>query len=140
MRWADFDRDTAELPIEAVTAVLSPRTRLVAVTGASNLLGTRPDLEAHRGARRTPVGALVYVDGVHLTPHAPVDVAAIGADFYACSPYKFFGPHLGVLVADPTAAGGAPPRQAAARDRRGARAVRARDAALRVARRGDGHG
>ncbi|MEJ7706358.1 MAG: aminotransferase class V-fold PLP-dependent enzyme [Nocardioidaceae bacterium] len=43
----------------------------------------------------------MYVDGVHLTPHAPVDVAAIGADFYACSPYKFFGPHLGVLVADP---------------------------------------
>ena len=46
-------------------------------------------------------GALVYVDGVHLTPHAPVDVAALGADFFACSPYKFFGPHLGALVADP---------------------------------------
>ena len=46
-------------------------------------------------------GALVYVDGVHLTPHAPVDVAALGADFYVCSPYKFFGPHHGVLVADP---------------------------------------
>jgi selenocysteine lyase/cysteine desulfurase len=44
----------------------------------------------------------VYVDGVHLTPHAPVDVAAFGADFYACSPYKFFGPHHGVLVAAPT--------------------------------------
>ena len=46
-------------------------------------------------------GALLFVDGVHLTPHAPVDVREIGADFYVCSPYKFFGPHLGVLVADP---------------------------------------
>lgn len=100
VRWADFDQDTAELSVDAVTAVLSPRTRLVAVTGASNLLGTRPDLEAIVAAAHQ-VGALVYVDGVHLTPHAPVNVAAIGADFYACSPYKFFGPHLGVLVADP---------------------------------------
>jgi selenocysteine lyase/cysteine desulfurase len=45
-------------------------------------------------------GALLYVDGVHLTPHAPVDVEALGADFFACSPYKFFGPHLGLMVAD----------------------------------------
>jgi selenocysteine lyase/cysteine desulfurase len=44
---------------------------------------------------------LAYVDGVHLTPHAPVDVAALGADFFVCSPYKFFGPHHGILVADP---------------------------------------
>ena len=47
------------------------------------------------------VGALVYVDGVHFTAHAPVDVAALGADFFACSPYKFLGPHCGVLAADP---------------------------------------
>jgi len=47
------------------------------------------------------VGALVYVDGVHLTAHAAVDVPALGADFYACSPYKFFGPHCGVLAAQP---------------------------------------
>ena len=47
------------------------------------------------------MGALVYVDGVHLTPHAPVDVTELGADFFACSPYKFFGPHHGVVVADP---------------------------------------
>ena len=72
----------------------------MAVTGASNLLGTRPDLPAITAAAHA-AGALVYVDGVHLTPHAPVDVAALGADFFACSPYKFFGPHLGVLVADP---------------------------------------
>src|SRR4029453_19406622 len=49
------------------------------------------------------------VDGVHLTPHAPVDVAALGADFFACSPYKFFGPHLGVLVADPAVLEGVHP-------------------------------
>jgi selenocysteine lyase/cysteine desulfurase len=80
--------------------VLSERTRLVAVTGASNLLGTRPDLPAIASAVHA-AGALLFVDGVHLTPHAPVSVRDVGADFYACSPYKFFGPHLGVLVADP---------------------------------------
>jgi len=100
VRWADFDRETGELPVEAVNSVLTPRTRLVAVTGASNLLGTRPDLEGIVAAAHQ-AGALVYVDGVHLTPHTTVDVATIGADFYACSPYKFFGPHLGVLAADP---------------------------------------
>ncbi len=100
VRWAAFDADSAELPVSAVTEVLSDRTRVVAVTGASNLLGTRPDVAAIAEAAHA-AAALVYVDGVHLTPHAPVDVVALGADFFACSPYKFFGPHLGVLVADP---------------------------------------
>ena len=100
LRWADFDRETGELPVSAVEAVLSERTRLVAVTAASNLLGTRPDVRAISDAAHR-VGALVYVDGVHLVPHAPVDVAALGADFFVCSPYKFFGPHLGAVVADP---------------------------------------
>jgi cysteine desulfurase family protein (TIGR01976 family) len=100
VRWADFDRDTAELPVEAVTGLITDRTRVVAVTGASNLLGTRPDVRAIADAAHA-AGALVYVDGVHLTPHAPVDVAALGADLFACSPYKFFGPHLGVVVASP---------------------------------------
>jgi len=100
VRWAAFDADSAELPVSAVTEVLSDRTRVVAVTGASNLLGTRPDVAALAEAAHA-AGALVYVDGVHLAPHAPVDVVALGADFFACSPYKFFGPHLGVLVADP---------------------------------------
>ena len=98
VRWVDFDPDTAEL--DAVADALSERTRLVAVTGASNLLGTRPDLPAIASAVHD-LGALLYVDGVHLTPHAPVTVADLGADLYACSPYKFLGPHLGVLVADP---------------------------------------
>ncbi len=101
LRWADFDRETAELPVEAVARVLSQRTKLVAITGASNLLGTRPDVPAVVEAAHR-VGALVYVDGVHLTPHAPVDVKALWADFFVCSPYKFFGPHHGVLASDPT--------------------------------------
>ncbi len=100
VRWADPDRSTGDLPVEAVASQLSDRTRLVAVTGASNLLGTRPDLPAIAAAVHD-AGALLHVDGVHLTPHAPVDVAALGADFYACSPYKFFGPHHGALVAAP---------------------------------------
>jgi len=98
VRWVDFDRDTGELLFDP--GVLSDRTRLVAVTGASNLLGTRPDLAALSSAVHE-AGALFFVDGVHLTPHAPVAVRDLGADFYACSPYKFFGPHLGVLAADP---------------------------------------
>lgn len=100
VRWADFDRDSAELPVDAVTRHLTDRTRVVAVTGASNLLGTRPDVRAIADAAHAH-GALVAVDGVHLTPHAPVDVHALGADVFTCSPYKFFGPHHGVAVADP---------------------------------------
>jgi selenocysteine lyase/cysteine desulfurase len=72
----------------------------VALTAASNLLGTRPDVRAVADLAHA-AGALVHVDGVHLTPHAPVDTTALGADFYACSPYKFLGPHLGATVADP---------------------------------------
>jgi cysteine desulfurase family protein (TIGR01976 family) len=100
LRWAEFDRDTGELPTAAVTDLLSPRTRLVAFTAASNLLGARPDVAAITEGVHA-AGALAYVDGVHLTPHAGVDVRAMGADFFVCSPYKFFGPHLGILVADP---------------------------------------
>ncbi|HET7355970.1 MAG TPA: cysteine desulfurase-like protein [Nocardioidaceae bacterium] len=101
LRWIEFDRETAELSVEDVAAQLSPRTRLVAVTGASNLLGSRPDIPGAAEAVHAVPGALLYVDGVHLTPHAPIDVATLGADFYACSPYKFFGPHHGVVAADP---------------------------------------
>ena len=98
VRWLDFDPDTAEL--DDLETVLSTRTRLVAVTAASNLLGTRPDVRAISDTAHE-VDALVYVDGVHLAPHSPVDLAALGADFLGCSPYKFFGPHLGALAASP---------------------------------------
>ena len=100
VRWAEFDPTTGEMSPEDVLRHVTPATRLVALTGASNLIGTRPDLAAV-GVGVHEHGALFYVDGVHLTAHAPVDVAAIGCDFYACSPYKFLGPHLGVLAASP---------------------------------------
>ncbi|MEV8376271.1 cysteine desulfurase-like protein [Kribbella sp. NPDC056861] len=96
VRWLEFDPAASEL--DDIAPLLSERTRLAAVTGASNLLGTRPELPALASLVHE-AGALVYVDGVHLTPHAPVDAAY--ADFYACSPYKFFGPHCGVLSASP---------------------------------------
>ena len=100
VRWASFDPATGVLTADDVVQVLSARTRLVAVTAASNLLGSRPDLPTIAAAAHE-LGALVYVDGVHYTPHAFVDVEALGADFYACSPYKFLGPHLGMLAAAP---------------------------------------
>jgi cysteine desulfurase family protein (TIGR01976 family) len=97
VRWADFDPATAELDPAVIADLLSERTRVVAVTAASNLLGTMPDVRAIADlAHRTD--ALLYVDGVHYTPHSFVDVEALGADFYACSPYKFLGPHCGVVA------------------------------------------
>jgi selenocysteine lyase/cysteine desulfurase len=95
-----FDIRTAELEPHAVAEQLSDRTRLVAVTGASNLVGTRPDLPAIAELVHA-LGAWLYVDGVHLTAHAPVDMAASGADFFACSPYKFLGPHCGAVAGRP---------------------------------------
>src|SRR3954468_23253307 len=100
VRWAAFDPATGELPAEEVAEVLTERTRLVAVTGASNLIGTRPPV-ADLATLVHDAGARLAVDGVHLTAHSPVDVRALGADFYTCSPYKFLGPHCGVLAADP---------------------------------------
>jgi cysteine desulfurase family protein (TIGR01976 family) len=100
VRWAAFDPATGELTADDVAEVLTERTRLVAVTGASNLIGTRPPV-AEIAALVHGVGALLAVDGVHLTAHAPIDVAALGADLYTCSPYKFLGPHCGTLTADP---------------------------------------
>ncbi|UUN25670.1 cysteine desulfurase-like protein [Streptomyces sp. FIT100] len=100
VRWAEFDPATGELTADDIGAVLSERTRLVAVTAASNLIGTRPPVtEISRLVHEA--GALLYVDGVHYTAHSPVDLERLGADFYACSPYKFLGPHHGVLAARP---------------------------------------
>jgi cysteine desulfurase family protein (TIGR01976 family) len=100
VRWADFDAATGELSVEHVRPLLGPRTRLVALTGASNLIGTRPPV-AEIAALAHDVGALVFVDAVHLAAHAPVDVQDLGADVLACSPYKFLGPHCGALAATP---------------------------------------
>ncbi|GHE09192.1 cysteine desulfurase-like protein [Klenkia taihuensis] len=100
VRWAEFDPATGELTAADVAAVVTDATRLVAVTGASNLIGTRPPLPQIAGVVHA-AGALLHVDGVHLTAHAPVDLAELGCDTFTCSPYKFLGPHCGVLVADP---------------------------------------
>ena len=83
--------------MESVADQLSERTRVVAVTAASNLIGTMPDVHAI-AERVHAVGALLYVDGVHYAAHGVVDVCELGADFFACSPYKFLGPHCGVVA------------------------------------------
>lgn len=92
----DVDSEDCTLDMADLEAKLSPRTRLVAVGYASNAVGTINDVrrvvELARG-----VGALSFVDAVHYAPHGPIDVQALGCDFLACSVYKFFGPHVGVL-------------------------------------------
>jgi cysteine desulfurase family protein (TIGR01976 family) len=100
VRWIEFDPATSEITVADVEAQLTDRTRLVAITAASNLIGTRPPIREIAAAVHAR-GALLYVDGVHNTPHAFVDVVQMGADFYGCSPYKFCGPHCGVVVASP---------------------------------------
>ncbi|MFB9236784.1 cysteine desulfurase-like protein [Plantactinospora siamensis] len=100
VRWAEFDRETGELPAGQYADLVNERTRLVAVTAASNAVGTRPDVPAIAAAAHA-VGAPVYVDGVHAAPHGPTDVTALGADFYVTSAYKWAGPHLAAVVAEP---------------------------------------
>ncbi|MGN6794735.1 MAG: cysteine desulfurase-like protein [Streptosporangiaceae bacterium] len=100
VRWAEIDVATGELPAEQFAGLLGDRTRIVAVTAASNIIGTRPDVAAITGMARA-AGALSYVDGVHATPHGPVDIGSLGADFYVTSAYKWSGPHIGILIADP---------------------------------------
>ena len=98
VRWADFDPETGTQTEESFAPHLTERTRLVAMTAASNLIGTRPPVvQVAKLARQ--VGALLWVDGVHATAHDSVDVAALGADFWTCSPYKLMGPHCGVVAA-----------------------------------------
>ena len=94
----DIDPADCTLDLGALDRVLSSRTRLVAFGWASNALGTINPV-ADIVARAHGVGAATYVDAVHWAPHGPIDVQAIGADFLACSVYKFFGPHAGVVYA-----------------------------------------
>ena len=100
VRWAQVDPATGELPPAQYADLLSDRTRLVAVSAASNVIGTRPDVPAITAMARA-AGALSYVDGVHATSHGPVDITALGADFYATSAYKWSGPHIGAVIANP---------------------------------------
>lgn len=101
VKWAKIDVESAELETRSVTDLLSPKTKLVAVTGASNTLGTKPDIEAIGRAVKAN-NSLYVVDGVHLTPHAVVDFKSMTADLYGFSPYKLLGPHCATIVADPS--------------------------------------
>jgi cysteine desulfurase family protein (TIGR01976 family) len=96
VRTIPFDRETGELDWPAMEAAVSGRTRLVAIGAASNALGTVNDV-AGAGRLARAAGALLFVDAVHYAPHLLPDVHRFGADFLACSAYKFYGPHVGML-------------------------------------------
>lgn len=97
VRWLDFDPATGVLDLAMLPSLLGPRTRLVAVGAASNAIGTLNDIPGMVAMVRRQCEALVFVDAVQSVPHVPVDVRALGCDLLVCSPYKFFGPHQGVL-------------------------------------------
>ena len=96
VRWMDFDPDTYEFTEDALTRVLGPKTRLVAMGFASNCTGTINDVKRFAGQAHL-AGALFYVDAVQLAPHCGIDVQDLGCDFLVASAYKFFGPHQGIL-------------------------------------------
>ncbi|HMG22924.1 MAG TPA: cysteine desulfurase-like protein [Kofleriaceae bacterium] len=96
VRSVRFRAETGQLDPDDLAAAIGPRTRLVAIGAASNALGTINDVRRAADLAHA-AGALVFVDAVHYAPHALVDAAALGADFLACSAYKFYGPHVGVL-------------------------------------------
>ena len=97
VRTAPVRADDGALDVDGLEHLLGPRTKVVAYTLASNALGTVPDA-ARIAAAAHRVGALAWCDGVHYAPHRRIDRTALGADVVLCSPYKFFGPHLGVAA------------------------------------------
>ncbi len=98
VRSARLVRETAQIDWDHLRGLVSPRTKLIAIGGASNACGTINDLERAKTIARD-AGALLFVDAVHLAPHELIDVQRIGCDFLACSAYKFYGPHAGILFA-----------------------------------------
>ena len=98
VRTARMHRETCQIDMEHLAQLAGPKTRLIAIGGASNAVGTINDLARAREIARN-VGALFFVDAVHLAPHAPIDVRALDCDFLAVSAYKFYGPHIGILYA-----------------------------------------
>ena len=96
VRTVDINPQDCTLDLADFERKLSDRTRLLAITYASNAVGTINDLPSIIRAAHA-VGASVFVDAVHYAAHAPIDVRALNCDFLVCSPYKFFGPHVGVL-------------------------------------------
>ncbi len=96
VRWLDFDVEDCTVMLDQLPDLLNERTRLLAINYASNAVGSITDVaRAIELAHAT--GALVFVDAVHFAPHGLIDVAALDVDFLACSAYKFFGPHTGIL-------------------------------------------
>ena len=98
VRTVRLDPNTFRLDLDSLASAIGPRTRLIAVGAASNALGTITDIASVCAMART-ARALSFVDAVHFAPHQLVDVRAMGCDFLACSSYKFYGPHAGVLFA-----------------------------------------
>ena len=96
VRWMDFNPETFEFPDDALSKVLTSRTKLVAIGYASNCTGTINDV-ARFCAEAKAAGAITYVDAVQFAPHGLIDVKAIGCDFLVSSAYKWFGPHMGIL-------------------------------------------
>ncbi len=96
VRWVDIDPRDCTLDLETLEDQLSARTKIVAAGWASNAVGTINDVAAITRLAHG-AGALVFVDAVQYAPHGPIDVRAVDCDFLACSAYKFFGPHVGVL-------------------------------------------
>jgi cysteine desulfurase family protein (TIGR01976 family) len=97
VRTAPLDRHDGTLDLDALEGLISPRTRIVACTLASNALGSVTDVQRVSAAAHA-ADALLWVDGVHLAPHRRVDRVALGADVLLTSAYKYFGPHLGVAA------------------------------------------
>jgi cysteine desulfurase family protein (TIGR01976 family) len=96
IRTVDIRESDCTLDLDDLKSKLNAKTKLVAVGYASNIVGTiNPIAEITRLAHE--VGAMIYVDAVHYAPHGPIDVKALNCDFLVCSPYKFFGPHMGTL-------------------------------------------
>jgi cysteine desulfurase family protein (TIGR01976 family) len=98
VKWMEFNTDSYEFPADALTKVLSPRTKLLAMGMASNCTGTINDVTAFAREAQA-AGALVYLDAVQFAPHERLDVQALGADVVVSSAYKWFGPHMGILWA-----------------------------------------
>lgn len=96
VKWLPFDTDTFEFDLKKLDELLTDKTKLVCVGGASNLTGTINDIKTIASKARA-AGALSFIDAVQLAPHVPIDVQDIGCDFLVCSAYKFFGPHQGIL-------------------------------------------
>ncbi len=96
VRRRPFNTETFEFDLEQLDAILTDKTKLVCVGGASNLTGTINDIKTISSKARD-AGAWTYVDAVQAVPHVSTDVQDLGCDFLVCSAYKFFGPHIGAL-------------------------------------------